>query len=172
MRTTANEVWMSKSALLRRDGGVVGMSGTSSISFTKPPGAYYIAIRHRNHLGVMTAAPITLSSSPTSINFTNPATPTYGTNAQKNVNGTMTLWPGDTNFNGTVKYAGSANDRDPILTLIGGTTPTSTVSNIYNGADLNMDGTVKYAGSANDRDIILQTIGGSVPTATRVAQLP
>ncbi|MBK6753652.1 MAG: delta-60 repeat domain-containing protein [Flavobacteriales bacterium] len=172
VRTTANEVWMSKSALLRRDGGVVGMSGTSSISFTKPPGAYYIAIRHRNHLGVMTAAPITLSSSPTSINFTNPATPTYGTNAQKNVNGTMTLWPGDTNFNGTVKYAGSANDRDPILTLIGGTTPTSTVSNIYNGADLNMDGTVKYAGSANDRDIILQTIGGSVPTATRVAQLP
>ena len=82
------------------------------------------------------------------------------------------LWPGDVTYDGVVKYAGGSNDRDPILTLIGGTTPTNTVNNVYHGADLNLDGSVKYAGSANDRDIILQTIGGSVPTATRAQQLP
>ena len=32
----------------------------------------------------------------------------------------------DTNLDGTVKYTGSANDRDPILQGIGGTVPTLT----------------------------------------------
>ncbi|MBK7270004.1 MAG: hypothetical protein IPI07_10995 [Flavobacteriales bacterium] len=91
---------------------------------------------------------------------------------QTSIGGVFCLWPGDVNFDRTTKYAGGSNDRDPILTLIGGTTPTNSVGNVYNGADINLDGKVKYAGSANDRDIILQTIGGSVPTATRAQQLP
>ena len=162
----------SRTALLQCDGDIVDADGQSPVSFDCPAGSYFVAMRHRNHLGVMTASPIALSSSPTTIDFTNAGTPTYGINAQKNVNGTMVLWPGDANFNGTVKYAGSANDRDVVLQVVGGGAPTNTVTNVYHGADINLDGSVKYAGSANDRDIILQTIGGSVPTATRTQQLP
>jgi uncharacterized delta-60 repeat protein len=160
------------SALLQRDGDVVGTNGVSPVSFPLPVGNYHIAIRHRNHLGVMTASPIALSATAAIIDFTNASTPTWGTDARKNNNGTMTLWPGDANFDGQVKYAGPANDRDIVLTTVGGSTPTNTVNTIYTGADVNMDGVVKYAGANNDRDIILQTIGGTVPTAVRVQQLP
>ncbi|MBK7270985.1 MAG: hypothetical protein IPI07_16240, partial [Flavobacteriales bacterium] len=61
---------------------------------------------------------------------------------------------------------------DALLTAIGGTVPTNTVSGQYRQEDINLNGQVKYAGSANDRDILLQNIGGSVPTAVRNAQLP
>ena len=70
-----------------------------------------------------------------------------------------------------MKYTGSNNDRDVILTAIGGTVPTATVAG-YRLEDVNMDGTTKYAGGSNDRDLILQVIGGTVPTATKVEQLP
>ncbi|MBK6341308.1 MAG: hypothetical protein IPF41_01635 [Flavobacteriales bacterium] len=55
---------------------------------------------------------------------------------------------------------------------IGGSTPTSTVSNVYSPLDVNMDGAIKYVGNGNDRDPILTTVGGSTPTNVRVQQLP
>jgi len=81
------------------------------------------------------------------------------------------LWAGNTFGDGFVKYAGTNNDRDPILQAIGGTTPTS-VALGYFREDVNLSGVVKYAGALNDRDPILVNIGGTVPTATRVEQLP
>ena len=137
-----------------------------------PGGSYRIALRHRNHLGVMSLAPVTLTTTTTALNFTSTGTATYGTNAQNNVGGTVTLWPGDTGFDGTAKYVGNGNDRDPILIAIGGSTPTNTVSNVYSPLDVNMDGVIKYVGANNDRDPILTTVGGSTPTNTRTAQLP
>jgi hypothetical protein len=164
-------VLASRSALVQRDGDVVDLNGISAVYFNLPPGNYHVAIRHRNHLGVMSATPLALSSAPTVIDFTGPATPTWGTDACQNVNGTMVLWPGDANFDGEVKYTGANNDRDVVLQAVGGSTPNNIVTG-YWGADVNLDGQVKYTGSANDRDIILQTIGGTVPTAVRTQQLP
>lgn len=162
----------TRSALLQRDGDVVDMDGTSPVSFNLPAGIYHIAIRHRNHLGVMTAAPIALSATVATINFTSAATATWGTEARKNNNGLMTLWPGDTNFDGQVKYVGNGNDRDLILLAVGGSTPTNTVNGVYAATDVNLDGVIKYVGNGNDRDPILLTIGGSTPTAVRTQQLP
>lgn len=161
----------TRSALLQRDGDVVGSDGNSAVFFTIEPGEYHIAIRHRNHLGVMTESPIALTSGATMVDFTNPATATFGTSAQKNVNGTMLLWPADVNHDGQVKYTGNDNDRDLMLQAIGGAIPTDIVYGYYD-ADVNLDGQVKYTGTANDRDVILQTIGGAVPTAVRVEQMP
>jgi len=162
----------ARSGLLQRDGSIVDVDGVSPLTFDVPAGNYHVAVLHRNHLPVMTASPIALSTAVGTIDFTNPATATYGTNAQQNINGTMVLWPGDANFNGEVRYTGTGNDRDLILVAIGGTTPINTVTNTYSPLDINMDGTIRYTGTNNDRDIILQTIGGVVPTATRVEQLP
>ena len=71
----------------------------------------------------------------------------------------------------SLKYTGETNDRDPILSAIGGTIPTNTASG-YLPMDTNLDGLVKYTGQDNDRDIILSNIGGSVPTETRTEQIP
>ncbi|MGV3637442.1 MAG: DUF7619 domain-containing protein, partial [Flavobacteriales bacterium] len=163
----------SRAALLQRDGDVVGPNGNSPVAFYVPNGSSYrIAVRHRNHLGVMTATPRTLSTTPTSVDFGLSTTTTYGTNARNMINGTMVLWPGDVNDDGVVKYAGAANDRDAVLVGIGGIVPTHVVNNVYDPRDVNLDGNISYAGSNNDRDMILQTIGGSIATAVRTKQLP
>ena len=78
---------------------------------------------------------------------------------------------GDVTFNGTVRYTGTGNDRDPIILRVGGSTPNNTVSGYWR-EDVNMDGVVKYTGTANDRDIILTNVGSTTPNSTRVATLP
>ncbi|MBK7268275.1 MAG: hypothetical protein IPI07_01735 [Flavobacteriales bacterium] len=172
---TPATVLATRSALIQRDGDVVATDGASPLVFDLLGGDYHVALRHRNHLGVMTQTPVALNASPTGVDFSLASTMTYGTNARKSLTGTFpaqALWAGDVTFNKQLKYAGSSNDRDPILVAIGGTVPTNTLSLVYRQEDITMNGVVKYAGSGNDRDILLQNIGGSVPTATRNAQLP
>lgn len=69
----------TKSVLLQSDGDLVATDGISPVSFTAPFGNYYIAIKHRNHLGFRTSNSIALSSTPSILNFTNNAIPLYGT---------------------------------------------------------------------------------------------
>lgn len=166
-----SQVLQTRSALLQRDGDVVSKDGVSPVGFSRLSGDYFVAIRHRNHLGVMTLDPVTLSASPTTVDFTDPTMFTYGSEAEKNSGARMTLWAGNANWDNKLKYVGLDNDRDPVLVQIGGSVPTNTVPGYYR-EDVNMDGVVKYVGSQNDRDPILVNIGGSVPTQVRLEQLP
>lgn len=174
LRHATDHGWViaSRCALVQRDGDVVATNGSSPVSFGLPAGDYYVAVRHRNHLGVITANTVALGAAPSLVDLTLPGTAVFGTNARKNVEGTMVLWPGDANMDGEVKYVGSGNDRDAILSAIGGVIPTNVLSNVYTSEDVNMDGLVKYVGLNNDRDVVLQTIGGTVPTATLDQQVP
>ncbi|MBL7963541.1 MAG: hypothetical protein JNM31_06820 [Flavobacteriales bacterium] len=161
-----------RAALIQRDGDVVDVDGISPVPFCDVHGqALHVALRHRNHLGVMTANTFVLGAGPIVLDLTTGAVPLFGADAQQVVAGTQVLWQGNAFFDGTVKYSGVSNDRDPILARIGGVVPTATVSG-YWPEDVTLDGTVKYTGSGNDRDPILLTIGGSVPTTTRYEQLP
>lgn len=163
----------SRPALIQRDGDVIDASGSSTINTPLPPGSYRIALRHRNHLGVMSnSTALTFDPAGVLVDLTSLSTSVFGSNARVAVGSVQCLWPGDANFDGTTIYTGTSNDRDLVLTAIGGTTPTNTVTNIYSPLDINMDGVIRYTGTNNDRDIILQTIGGVVPTATRVQQWP
>ncbi len=157
--------------LVQRDGDIVGADGSSNLVLPVAAGSYHVAIRHRNHLGAMTADPVVLGSTPTLVDLSVPAQATYGTDARKASGALMLLWAGEVLRNAQLKYAGGSNDRDPILVRIGGSVPTGTVTG-YWPEDVNMDAQVKYAGTANDRDPILVNVGGSVPTATRIEQLP
>ncbi|MCB9170467.1 MAG: PKD domain-containing protein [Flavobacteriales bacterium] len=168
---TPSTILATRAALVQRDGDVVGMDGTSEVALNASPGTYYVAIRHRNHLGVMTASTRSLSTTATAIDLTNGGTMTYGAQAQKTIASVRVLWTGNARQDDVLKYAGANNDRDPILTRIGGTVPTAVTQGYYQ-EDNTMDGLVKYAGANNDRDPVLQNIGGTVPTATRQEQLP
>jgi hypothetical protein len=161
----------ARAGLLQRDGDVVGVDGLSTLGFCSPPDNYRIAVRHRNHLGCMTGSDVALSSTSIVVDLRISAVAIYGTNARKVVGNLRTLWSGNVLRDGTLRYTGQANDRDPILTIIGGAVPTATASGYYL-ADVNLDGTVRYVGAANDRDPILSNIGGSVPTNTLTEQLP
>lgn len=161
----------TRQALLQRDGDIVDTDGTSSVSFDVAPGSYYVAVRHRNHLGCMTATAVSLGSAATMVDFTAPATATYGTDARKAVASKRVLWAGNARVDNKLSYTGSGNDRDVIISLIGGLTPTATVPG-YHTEDCTMDGLVKYTGTGNDRDPILLNIPGDLPTAIRMEQLP
>jgi hypothetical protein len=166
-----NLVLNSRCALVQRDGDVVDVDGVSPLSMDLAPGNYYIVVRHRNHLGAMTANTVSLSSATALVDFTSTSVTNYGTEGQKVVAGRKVLWAGNSFHDGLLKYTGATNDRDPILVRIGGTAPTNTVPGYY-PEDVTMDGTVKYTGALNDRDPILVNIGGVVPTQVRFEQLP
>ena len=139
--------------------------------FTLAGGEYYVALRHRSHLGIMTQNPVTLSSVATPIDFTLLSTSTFGTAARKTIGTVQALWMGDSNFDGILSYTGLGNDRDPILLSVGSTTPNNT-ANGYLATDLNMNGTAGYTGGMNDRDPILVNVGSTTPNNTRTQQLP
>ncbi|MEL7534296.1 MAG: lamin tail domain-containing protein, partial [Bacteroidota bacterium] len=74
----------ARPALIRRDGKIVDLDGASLLSFPDlSSGNYFIVIRHRNHLPVMTETAVGLSATSLILDFTNPNSPTYGDNAQK-----------------------------------------------------------------------------------------
>ena len=158
-------------ALLLNDGTVIDPQG-GPLRIGTTSGSFFVAVRHRNHLGAMTAQPRTFTGQPVVLDLSDPDTPVHGFEPTVDMGGgTMALWAGDGNLDGQVKYTGSDNDRDRLLQAIGGVVPTQTIGG-YLSEDLNLDGLVKYTGAANDRDLILQNIGGSVPTQVRVEQLP
>lgn len=158
-----------RAALLRANGDVVAVDGSTQVPFTTTTAGKFLVVRHRNHLGIVAQSPIGTNGAV--IDLTQTSTVVYGVEPTQ-VNGSRrALWPGDANMDGTVRYTGQNNDRDPILNQIGGVVPTN-ISTTYSRYDINMDGAVKYSGSANDRDVVLQIIGGVVPTNVRAAQLP
>jgi len=161
----------TRSALLQRDGDVVAASGTTAVTFNAPLGLYHVAVRHRNHLGVMSEKLLPVGPSVRSWDLSDGSVPLFGTDAVNDVLGTDVLWAGNTLNDGVLRYVGDGNDRDPILSVIGGSVPTAIMPG-YRVEDVNLDGVTKYVGDANDRDPVLQNIGGSVPTNTRVEQLP
>lgn len=161
----------TRSALLQRDGDIVGTDGTSPVQFTVAAGDHHIAVRHRNHLGIMTADPVAVSVAPRTYDLGSGSTALYGSGATAIVGAHRPMWCGNALPDSELLYTGAGNDRDPILTRIGGVVPTNTVAG-YHAEDLNMDGTVRYTGARNDRDRILTNIGGVVPTNNRPEQLP
>lgn len=174
LRNASNpqHVLSTRSGLLQRDGDIVATDGMSPLEFEIASAPYLICIRHRNHLGVLSGTTISPAANGIfSFDFSSPDSTTFGTEAMKLEGSRMTLWAGDVNQDGLIKYIGSDNDRDELLVTIGGSVPTNTTDG-YLQSDLNLDGTSKYIGGHNDRDLILVNIGGSVPTNIRIEQLP
>lgn len=161
----------TRSALLQRDGDIVGVDGVSPVQFSVAVNNYHIAVRHRNHLGVMTADAVRVSVAMKSYDLSNGGTVLFGTEPSKLVSERNVLWMGNSLRDASLKYTGSTNDRDPVLVRIGSTTPNNSVAGYYL-EDATMDGVVKYTGSTNDRDPILVNVGSTTPNNIRAEQVP
>ncbi|MBK9628047.1 MAG: right-handed parallel beta-helix repeat-containing protein [Flavobacteriales bacterium] len=158
-----------RAALVRANGQVVSTTGDPQVAFNVQTVGKKLVIRHRNHLGAMVNTPIATNGQV--VDLTVGSTSFYGTNAVAVSGSYRSLWSGDVNGDGTVKYTGTGNDRDVVLLSIGSVVPTNTVTG-YLSSDVNLDGVARYTGVSNDRDLVLGVIGGVIPTATKVAQLP
>lgn len=174
----------SQSALLQRDGDVVALDGTSDLILEAVADDYFVITKHRNHLGVMTQNPITLSVTPTTIDFIDSNFPTFSSNAQIQLaSGSMALWAGDANNSGQIKFSGSFNDSNSIKDLVlgdplNGFNSVTFPSSGYLLQDINLDGLAKFSGSGNDSNFIKDNIfihpsnGFGSPTFTIQSTVP
>ena len=160
----------SKSCFLRNDGIVVDPKTYSeNISLGINLGNYYIVIKHRNHLGVMSNDVVQLNGL-TSYDFTTGSGQYYGTGGAKELEpGIWGMWAGDVNRDGIIKYSDLNNDRLEILIRLGFIQTTSV--NGYYSEDVNMDGVVKYSDISNDRLIILNNLD-FIQTSSKSTQVP
>ncbi|AFK04143.1 hypothetical protein Emtol_3010 [Emticicia oligotrophica DSM 17448] len=166
--TNGSNIVESVAALLSSDGTIRNPDGTTPLKFVTTSGNYYVAVRHRNHLGVMTQSPVAISSTAQSIDFTSPSTPTFGTNAQKVVGSVMAMWAGNaTGINSAspdkVSYTGLGSDLSALKNVIGSNL-TQSISGYLN-ADLNLDGRVNYTGLGTDLSVlkgVLNQVPGNV----------
>ncbi len=133
------------------------------------PDSFFVAVKHRNHLGTMTAkevlplnstATVDFTSMPLADYFTNPG---YDTLAVTTMQGKRALWAGNTNKDAKTKYDGSVNDRIAIgFDILTDGLNNPSILNYANTmgylqGDVNLDGRTKYDERANDR-ILLQNI--------------
>ncbi len=185
--TTPTTVIERRAAIIREDGLIVDTTAGSAteLSFNGiAKGSYFVVIRHRNHLGVRTAATQLVDGSavaPTVYDFTtaqaqalqNGTILTNAAMAQVST-GVYGLWAGNVNQDIYVRATASAipaipSDAAAILVILGGV-PTATGG--YSPGDVNMDGRTRATASAipaipSDAAFILSTPLSGVPTATR-----
>ncbi|MCC6727043.1 MAG: hypothetical protein IT258_21250 [Saprospiraceae bacterium] len=158
-----SQVLATRAALLQRDGDVVDVDGASAVNFPQTPaGEYFVVIDHRIHLGVMTELPVQLSSTPKSLDFTDPNLALQcGAYAMANLGAKRALWGGDLNNDGRFIFQGPGNEVLKLFTTVlydQANTQLSAnyISKGYLMADANMDGKAIYSGQNNDRAVLMQ----------------
>ena len=95
---------VTEAAIVLKDGTVVDPQGFETLTFASLNlSEYHIAIVHSNHLGIMTATSIDLSTDPF-IDFAESSTAvyTFGGIARRDIAGTMVCWAGDANGSGRI----------------------------------------------------------------------
>ena len=151
-----------QSALLQRDGDVVALDGVSTLTMQVPPKNYYVVIKHRNHLGAMSATTLVLSDTPTTVDFTSNSFSTYGNNAQTTYGmpaNTFALWAGDANGDGRLNYLGGFSENTSIRSQVFndpnnsvfGSPPVPTYPSVgYHNTDVDLNNVTRYLGAGSD----------------------
>jgi len=150
------------SGIIQRDGNVMTASGDTLIQFENvPPGNYYVALNHRNHLRTVSLYPYTFTPSNTPfVDFTNEFTPVIGVEPNIDLPTGRALWSGDLNGDNRIIYQGPQNDvfnmlLHVILDSLNQNYLTNFIGKGYTDNDFNMDGTIIFQGPNNDRSTFL-----------------
>ncbi len=103
LRSSANSatVLATRSALLQRDGDVVDLDGVSPVGFSVSVGSYYVGIKHRNHLAIVSTNTLLLSYTSILADFTDVAT-SISASKMNIINGFKILRGGDLNNSGSI----------------------------------------------------------------------
>lgn len=129
-----------------------------------PAGDYYLVIRHRNHMDLVSEAPLAFSSTLLPYDFSDLNVPIYGgENTRTQVDGKGLLWAGDVNGDGRHIYTGRGNDTSAIFYSIitykeNNHGQSNYVVTGYFSSDVNMDGRVVYSGTGNDMYLLISNI--------------
>jgi hypothetical protein len=122
---------------------------------------YFFTIRHRNHLGLMSQKEVALTNTINAYDFSDPATPMYGSHAGYLLGDKRLMWAGNSNADAYIMFqgggVGQGLDIDNVFDNIFSDSDNKNFSynhvrDGYYPGDNNMDGRVKYQGPANDVD--------------------
>ena len=165
----------TRSVLIQRDGDIVDLDGTSPVEF---PGirldSVYVVVRHRNHFGVMSQLVYTGNL----VDFTLPSTPVFDFGSSKNdgydytglaqkpdiVLGFMSMWAGDFDSNGRIKFVNPDDDQNIMFFEVlvyptnGDFLANYNFSYGYVQGDIDMNGKVKYDNPNDDKNILFYQI--------------
>ena len=174
--STPSSIVAQRAAFVKKDGTLVETDGSGTqIGFpSTSPGSYFVAIHHRNHLGIRSSVPVDLTAGSGTYDFTSDSSQAYQSQSYTSTVKVGNVWAmrgGNANSNGNVKYNGWQNDQDRILNTALGGSISKVISNVYASEDVNMDGNIKGNGPANDQDFLLNTILNGSTAAVYTEQI-
>lgn len=169
----------TRSGLMQRDGDVVELDGVSKLFFADVPvDSYFVVVRHRNHLGVMTKYPMTAVTIEELVDYSDFEVEIFdfaNTNNLFNYSGyamkgtsvggynLRVMWGGDLDCNGKVIYLGEEDDLTVIHKEVAGfdmeQNPLLELSfdNAvgYLQGDFDMNGKTKFDNPNDDKNMLL-----------------
>jgi hypothetical protein len=164
LRSTPTGATIDRSVgLLLSNGTIVDGYTDGPLEFPNAPdGNYFLVVKHRNHLAIMSATPITLpNTSP--YDFTSAMSKAYGviTPMADLGGGKFGLWGGNVipDIRLRASGPGTVNDVNKIEVILG--SPNNIMNNVYNLADVNFDGKVRATGpgTVNDYNKLITFLG-------------
>jgi hypothetical protein len=101
--TAANTGVDTVAAFIMKSGAIVGLDGSSPLFFPGVKyGNYYVVLRHRNHLAIMTKNTLVLNRASAQYDFTTAQDKAYGTSPMLQVGSKFCLYTGDANLDGQI----------------------------------------------------------------------
>lgn len=167
LRDAANPglIRAQKALGLQADGDVMDVqTGSTSLAFLNvSPANYYVALRHRNHLTVISTSPQALSFTSTLIDFTQPIFATARQTRFSLDKAKGLLWAGDITQDKRVVGVGVGNDNNAILTAVLRASANTAFNSSYKltgyaATDLNLDGETLAVGPGNDSNLIYTNV--------------
>ena len=166
----STQVVATRSCLVQRDGDIVDLDGTGPVFFENTTGnLFYVAVRHRNHLGAMTRL-VNISQI---IDFTAPTTPVFDfgvvsptldyTGMAQNatvISGYNALFGGDFNSDGAVKAMGANDDLSTLMYDVIFHSPNTLYRSSYDSAigyfnsDFNLNSKSKFDNPFDDTNFL------------------
>ncbi|MDF1694810.1 MAG: Ig-like domain-containing protein [Saprospiraceae bacterium] len=163
----------TRSGLLQRDGDVVDLDGVSDLRFNGiNVDSFYVVIKHRSHLGAMSMK----VKNDELVDFTSPDFPVfnYGTSLDDSndftglsqkadvADGYMSLWAGDFDSNGKVKFTNPNDDQNLLYINVLFSSPEFLINydNAYGyfTGDYNMNSKAKYTNPNDDLNYLFSQV--------------
>ncbi len=165
LRSSPTTIINSRAVMLQRNGNLVdAQTGSMTLHFAGiKAGNYYVSVRHRNHLGVISASPVALSNTEKLVDFTLSATGVKGMDARYVSGALALLWVGDINSSATLTSSGPGNDITNLLSSVithqdNPQAYTNFTLRGYLNTDLNMDGKTLFTGPDNDANALMGNV--------------
>ncbi|MEM6344333.1 MAG: dockerin type I domain-containing protein [Bacteroidota bacterium] len=140
-KNNVSTVLRTTSALIQRDGDIVGLDGVSPLNFPEmPEDDYYLSLKHRNHLGIRTSGLLTVARIETPYDFSSGLAQAYDNPGILNNDAMVDLGGGVYGlFRGDVNQNGIINVVDVLISKSNVTPPQA---GVYSAGDINLDGNI------------------------------